>query len=341
MLNFSSDYMECAHPRILDAIAHMNFEKNPGYGTDDYCARAQEKIRTACACPEASVHFLVGGTQANCTVIDAVLHRCECVLSAETGHINVHEAGAVEASGHKIIALPATEGKLSAAEVAAYYDNWMQDENRDHTTAPGMVYLSHPTEYGTLYTKAELEAMHAVCAKRGLPLFVDGARLGYGLAAACTDVTLPVLGANCDVFYIGGTKVGALFGEAVVFTNPALVRYFFTLTKQHGALLAKGFLLGVQFETLFTDGLYLEISAHAIRLAEKLDAALREKGYRFALATQSNQIFVVLTNEQYDALKQKVGMGFWEKPDASHTTVRLATSWATTESDVDALIALL
>lgn len=341
MQHFDSDYMEGAHPRILQRLLETNMEKTAGYGKDAYCNAAREKIRKACACPGAEVHFLVGGTQTNATVIDALLRTHEGVVAADTGHISVHEAGAIEASGHKVLTLPQRDGKLAADDVAAYLRTWHQDANHDHMVAPGMVYVSHPTEYGTLYAKAELEALNTVCREYGIPLFLDGARLGYGLAARGTDVTLEVLAQLCGVFYIGGTKVGAMFGEAVIIPNPALTRSFFTIMKQHGALLAKGRMLGIQFDTLFTDNLYIDISRHAIDLAEKLKAGLVAKGYRFHIDSPTNQQFIILENSRMHELGKKATFSFWESLDADHTVIRFATSWATLESDVDELLEML
>lgn len=341
MQHFDSDYMEGAHPLILERLIRTNMEKTPGYGTDEYCETARRKIREACGCPEAEVHFLVGGTQTNATLITAMLRPYEGVVSAATGHINMHEAGAVEAGGHKVLALPAHEGKLDAEEVDRYVTSFYEDPSWDHMVAPGMVYISHPTEYGTLYTLAELEALSAVCRKHHIPLFLDGARLGYGLAAHGTDVTLETIASLCDVFYIGGTKVGALFGEAVVIPRPGLIRQLDTIVKQRGVLLAKGRLLGLQFDTLFTDGLYVEIARHAIKMADRIVACLEEKGYTFYVRPQSNQLFIVLENQRLEALSENVSLGVWEKPDAGHTVVRIATSWATREEDVDELLSLL
>ena len=283
MLHFDSDYMEGAHPEILRRLTETNLEQTPGYGSDRYTVQAREKIRAACGCPEAAIHFLVGGTQTNATVIGSLLAPYQGVLAAGTGHIATHESGAIEAGGHKVLPLPQTDGKISAADLAHWLSSFYQDENWEHMVPPGMVYLSHPTEYGTLYTKAELEAIHQVCRQYQLRLYLDGARLGYGLMADGTDVTLEDLARLCDVFYIGGTKVGALFGEAVVIPQPNLIPHFFTLIKQHGALLAKGRLLGLQFDTLFTDGLYFRIARHAIEMAQRLKTVFRDKGYRFYL----------------------------------------------------------
>lgn len=340
MLYFENDYCEGAHEAILQKLMETNYIKTPGYGADEYCASAKEKIRAACECPEADVYFISGGTQANSIVISSVLQRWQGVVAAATGHVNGHEAGAVEYTGHKVLSLPQHEGKLSADELDDYCRTFFADANHEHMIFPGMVYISHPTEYGTLYTKAELEALHAVCARYALPLFLDGARLGYGLVSEGTDVTLPDLARLTDVFYIGGTKVGALCGEAVVFPHGAPA-HFMTMVKQQGALLAKGRLLGLQFDVLFTDGLYLEISRNAIRTAAVLKKALREKGYQFYMDSPTNQIFVVLPNAQLTALEGKAKFGFWEKYDESHTVVRIATSWATRMDEAEQLIALL
>ena len=340
MLYFENDYCEGAHPAILQKLMETNFEKVSGYGTDPYCASAKEKIRAACACPEADVSFISGGTQTNAIVIASILHRWEGVIAASTGHVAGHEAGAIEYTGHKVLGLPHENGKLAAATVREFCQTFFADGNHDHMVFPGMVYISHPTEYGTLYTKAELEALSAVCREFKLPLFLDGARLGYGLVSEGTDVTLADLARLTDVFYIGGTKVGALCGEAVVFSHGAPA-HFMTMVKQQGALLAKGRLLGIQFDVLFTDGLYTAISKNAITTANVLKRALADKGYRFFLDSPTNQIFVVLPNQQLSALEGKAKFGFWEKYDDTHTVVRIATSWATQMEEVMQLIALL
>ena len=341
MLYFSSDYMEGCHPNILRRLSEINMDKNPGYGTDAICESAKNKIRAACGKPDAEVYFLVGGTQTNAVVIKSMLRSYEGVVAAATGHVAVHEAGAIEAGGHKVLTLPEHNGKLDAAEVEEYIATFYKDANHEHMVKPGMVYISRPTEYGTLYTKAELAALHEVCAAYRIPLFLDGARLGYGLAAAGTDVTLRDIAALTDVFYIGGTKVGALCGEAVVFPHGGMPANFLTIAKQHGALLAKGRLLGIQFDTLFTGGLYEEISRNAIETADRIRAALREKGYRLFCENPTNQIFVVLENKKIKELKRQVAMGFTERFDDTHTVMRICTSWATRSEDVDALIALL
>ena len=340
MLYFENDYCEGAHPAILQKLVETNFEKVSGYGTDPYCASAKEKIRAACACPEADVYFISGGTQSNAVVIASMLHRWEGVLAATTGHVAAHEAGAIEFTGHKVIGLPHTNGKLSAAAVEEFCKTFYADGNMDHLVFPGMVYISHPTEYGTLYTKAELEALSKVCHAYHMPLFLDGARLGYGLVAEGTDVTLADIARLTDVFYIGGTKVGALCGEAVVFPHGAPA-HFMTMVKQQGALLAKGRLMGIQFDVLFTDNLYTKISKNAIETAAVLKKGLKEKGYKFFMDSPTNQVFVVLSNAQLEALDGKAKFGFWEKYDDSHTVVRIATSWATKMEEVKQLIDLM
>ena len=340
-LSFTCDYSEGAHPLILKALAETNMEQLPGYGEDRYCRSAAEKIRRACACPEAAVHFLVGGTQTNSTVIAALLRDYEGVVAAQTGHIGVHEAGAVEYTGHKVLTLPQHEGRIDADELKAYLDTFFADANRDHMVFPGMVYISFPTEYGTLYSRAQLEAVHAVCRSFGLPLFIDGARLGYGLMSRSSDLTLADIASRCDVFYIGGTKVGAFCGEAVVFPRGNAPAHFMTTVKQHGALLAKGRLLGIQFDTLFTDNLYFEISRHAIDMAEKLKQVMHRKGIPFFLESPTNQQFVILTNAEIERLRPSVSFDFWEPYDADRTVVRFATSWATQEKDIDQLEEIL
>ena len=340
MLYFENDYCEGAHPAVLQRLIETNMEKLPGYGTDGYCESAKDKIRAACACPQADVYFLVGGTQTNAAVISALLKRYEGVVAASTGHINGHEAGAVEYTGHKVLALPQKDGKISADGLRGYLQTFFGDENHEHMVFPGMAYISHPTEYGTLYSLDELEKLSLVCREYSIPLFLDGARLGYGLASGGSDVTLEDIARLTDVFYIGGTKVGALCGEAVVFPAGA-PHHFLTMIKQQGALLAKGRLLGIQFDTLFTDDLYRKISENAIRTADTLKSALRRKGYEFYLDSPTNQIFVVLENEQMERLSRLVTFSFWEKYDDTHTVVRFATSWATKMEEVEELIQLL
>lgn len=341
MLSFANDYSEGAHEKILRKLMDTNMESLPGYGSDRYCDLAKKKIKEACRCEDADIYFLTGGTQTNQIVIDSMLAKYEGVVAATTGHVNVHEAGAVEYTGHKVLELPHTDGKLSAERIGSYMESFYGDVNHEHMVFPGMVYITHPTEYGTLYTKQELSEISAVCTKYHAPLYLDGARLGYGLAGEDTDVTLPEIAEYCDVFYIGGTKVGALCGEAVVFTKRNTPAHFMTLIKQHGALLAKGRLLGIQFDTLFTDDLYLENGRNAIRMAGMLRRAFEEKGYTFYLKTPTNQIFIVLENARMRELQDKVIFDFWEKFDENHTVVRFATSWATSEEDVKTLISML
>lgn len=337
MQHFDSDYMEGMHPAILEALVRTNMQKTTGYGLDEYCVAAREAIRKACAAPDAEVHFLVGGTQTNATVIRALLRPHEGVVAAATGHIAVHESGAIEAGGHKVLTLPHKEGKISAAQVDEYLEWFYADESFEHMVFPAMVYLSLPTEYGTLYTLAELEAMAEVCRKWNLKLFVDGARLGYGLAAAECDVTLADLARLCDAFYIGGTKCGAMFGEAVVMRK-GLVPHFFTIVKQQGALLAKGRMLGIQFLTLFTDNLYLDIARHAVEQAERLKRAFIERGYELYFDSPTNQVFVTLNAEQEQRLRAATTFTEWERLADGRLVVRLATSWGTRPEDITALI---
>lgn len=343
MLNFESDYIEGAHPKILERLVQTNMETLSGYGLDNYCSSAKEKILATCklSSDEASVDFIVGGTQTNQLVIDSVLKPYEGVVAATTGHVSLHEAGAIEYTGHKVLTVPGHCGKMDAGELEHFISDFYKDGNHEHMVFPGMVYISFPTEYGTLYSKSELNAIHEVCSKYNIPLFVDGARLGYALVCDECDFTLPELARLCDIFYIGGTKVGALCGEAIVFTNKNEPAHFVHLTKKHGALLAKGRLLGVQFDTLFTDNLYFEISRNAIVQTKKLKSALIEKGYKFLLDSPTNQQFIVMENEALKKLERKVQCGFWETVDETHTAVRLATSWATTDEKIAELINLL
>lgn len=339
--NFTCDYLEGAHPKILERLVETNFVKMPGYGQDEICESAKEKIRAACGCENAEVWFLVGGTQANKTVIDALLRPWQAAVAADTGHIACHESGAIESAGHKVITLPGRDGKLDFSVLENYLKAFYADETYEHQPQPGLVYISHPTENGTLYTKEELLNLGKVCREYSMPLFLDGARLGYGLEADGTDVTLEDIAAICDVFYIGGTKVGALFGEAVVFTRPGMVNHFMTSIKQNGALLAKGRLLGIQFDTLFTDGLYFKISRHAIEMSNILRDGLRKKGYTLCYGSPTNQVFVKLDDKKLEELKNEVIFSTWEKFPDGHTVIRLATSWATREEDIRALLDLM
>lgn len=312
MLHFENDYNKGAHPELLNALIETNDQGLSGYGTDSYCQQAADKIREVCSCPQAEVEFLVGGTQTNQVVISSMLVSYEGVIAAETGHVSSHEAGAIEFSGHKVLTLPSHNGKLLASEVATYIETFYADGNYQHMVFPGMVYISHPTEYGTLYSKAELEELSKICKHYQIPLFIDGARLGYGLAAKDTDVDFPTIAALSDVFYIGGTKMGALAGEAVVFTKKNRPKQFTTIVKQHGALLAKGRLLGLAFDRFFTDDLYLKIGKHAIDLAEELKIILEEKGYSFYLKSPTNQQFVIVENTKLTDLAKNVAYSFWK-----------------------------
>ena len=336
MLSFENDYNRGAHPEILRRFVETNMEMEVGYGNDRFCASARDKIRQACGCPDAEVHFISGGTQTNAIVIDAMLAKYEGVVSAQTGHIHVHESGAVEFTGHKILTVPEHDGKMIPEDLTALLKNFWSDADHDHMVFPGMVYISHPTERGTLYSKAELNALSEVCRKYELPLFMDGARMGYGLMSYESDLTLADIAHFCDAFYIGGTKVGALCGEAVVFTRNA-PRHFFTTIKQHGALLAKGRVLGVQFDTLFTDDLYLKISRHAIDMAKRLRDGFVARGYELGWESPTNQQFILLENTEMARLKEQVRFCVWEKRDENHTVVRFATSWATSEADLAGL----
>lgn len=337
MVSFESDYIAGAHPQILKRLCETNLECLPGYGTDKYCESAKEKIKAACECEDAQIEFLTGGTQTNEVIISTMLKDYEGVIAAKTGHVSVHEAGAIEYCGCKVLELPQENGKISCTALKNYVDGFYADANYEHMVFPGMVYISHPTEYGTLYTKKELEDIASICHAHQMSLFLDGARLGYGLMSRDTDITLKDIARICDVFYIGGTKVGALCGEAVVFTKGNKPEHFVTSVKKRGALLAKGRLLGVQFDTLFTDDLYFDISKHAIDMAEKMKRIFFEKGYSFYLESPTNQQFFLLEDSLLEKLKQQLRFGFWEKADATHTIVRFATSWSTTEDDLKAL----
>ncbi len=336
ILNFECDYNNGAHPEVLRKLVETNGRQSLTYGFDEWSEQARGKIRAACGDASADVFFLVGGTQTNATVIDALLRSHEAVISAECGHINVHEAGAIEQSGHKVIALPACDGKMRTEDLERYMEWFVNDESRDHVAQPGMVYVTFPTEFGTLYTARELQDIHNVCRKYGLKLFVDGARMGYGLAAS-SEVTLPFLAQHSDAFYIGGTKVGALCGEAVVFPRGGAPKGFFSIIKQHGALLAKGRLAGIQFDALFTDNLYLNISRHAVSMAMRLKEMMLAKGYRLHIDSPTNQQFFVIENSKMHELEPHVLFTHWEPADEEHTVCRFVTSWATTEEDLQAL----
>lgn len=337
MVSFASDYIAGAHPEVLKRLCETNMEALPGYGSDKYCESAAEKIRSACNAPDADVYFITGGTQTNEIVISTMLENWQGVISAKTGHIHCHEAGAVEYTGKKVIEVPGYNGKVKAEDIRNFCETFYADENHEHMVFPGMVYISFPTEYGTIYSKSELSDIYAVCKEFDMKLFVDGARLGYGISSLESDVSLSDMASLCDVFYIGGTKVGALCGEAVVFTHHCAPKHFVNQIKKHGALIAKGRLLGVQFDALFTDDLYLKISKHAIHMAEKLKSLIKEKNIQFFLDSPTNQQFVVMENSKLEELSAHVVYGFWEKYDDTHTVIRFATSWSTTEEDIETL----
>lgn len=336
MISFTCDYCEGAHPLILNRLAQTNMVQEPGYGFDSFSESAREKIRQAVGIPNADVFFLVGGTQTNATVIDSLLKGFEGVMAAQTGHIAVHESGAIEFGGHKVLTLPSHKGKIDASELNSYLVKFYADGAWEHMVIPGMVYLSFPTEYGTLYSKEELKCIREVCLRYKLPLFIDGARLGYGLASDACDLTLQELAQLCDAFYIGGTKVGALCGEAVVFPHKAPA-HFFTTVKQHGALLAKGRLLGIQFDTLFTDGLYMEIARNAIERAMEVKKIFTDIGIPFYIDSPTNQQFPILTKEQMEKLEGKVLYEIWETLPDGRAVTRFATSWATTPEQTSQL----
>ena len=337
MVSFVSDYIAGAHPEVLARLAETNLEPLPGYGADRYCESAKEKIRAACGLPDAEVFFLSGGTQTNAVIISTMLADYEGVIAAKTGHVSTHEAGAIEYTGHEVLEVAQEDGKIGPETLDAYLAAYYADANHEHMTFPGMVYLSHPTEYGTLYTKAELSAIAGICRQYSLRLYLDGARLAYGLMSRETDLTLADIAQLCDVFYIGGTKAGALCGEAVVFTRGNMPKQFLTSVKKRGALLAKGRLLGVQFDALFTDGLYFRIGRHAIDMAEKMKEIFRAHGLPLFIQSPTNQQFVILENSRMEALAKKVAFELWEPADGTHTVVRFATGWSTTEEDLAAL----
>ena len=336
MIHFECDYTTGAHPKVLEALVATNGEAHCGYGMDDHCKQAADQIRTMCQAPEADVHFLVGGTQTNMTVIAALLRPHQGVLCAQSGHINVHETGAVEATGHKVLGLPAVNGKITAQQIDDACRAHFEDPNTEHLVQPGMVYLSQTTELGTVYTKAELEAIRAAADRWSIPVFVDGARLACALAAS--DVTLPDLARLADVFYIGGTKAGLLFGEAVVITRAAWKRDFRYLIKQRGGMLAKGRLLGVQFAALLSDGLYEQIGRREVAQALRLKRAFLDKGFPLLMDSPTNQQFPILPNTALKTLERDYAFELWENVDPTHSAVRFCTSWSTTETDIDQLI---
>ena len=340
-LCFTCDYMEGAHPAIIKRLVETNMEQSAGYGQDEYSESARQKIRKACKAPDADIYFLAGGTQTNAVMIDAMLRPYQGVIAADSGHISVHEAGAVECGGHKVLTIPNENGKISAKAIEDLIKKYESDESRDHMVMPGMVYISHPTEFGTLYSLSELKIISNVCRKYSIPLYLDGARLAYALSCPENDVTLSDIASYCDAFYIGGTKCGTLFGEAVVIPKHDMIPHLFTMIKQRGALLAKGRIAALQFDTLFTDGLYLNIADNAIKEAGRIRQELVVKGYELAFPSPTNQIFVVLDKADVARLSEKVELGFWENTDNGRVIMRIATSWATRTEDVDRLLEVL
>lgn len=341
MISFECDYNNGAHPKVLENLVKYNDAKPTPYGFDEFSERAKQRIRETIGMPDAQIFFLTGGTQTNATTIDSMLYQYEGVICVGSGHINVHEAGAVEFTEHKIITITDNNGKMEAKTLDKYLDDYMHDGNKDHAVHPGLVYITFPTELGTLYTAKELNDLYQVCQQYEIPLYIDGARLGYGLMADDCDITLPYLARHCDVFYIGGTKIGALCGEAVVFTNRQAHKHFFSIQKQHGAVIAKGALIGLQFEALFTDDLYFKLSRHAIEMAMQMKQIFQEKGCEFFIDSPTNQQFVILPNETVERLAGHIEFTHWGKADIHHTICRFVTSWATTQEEIDELKRLL
>lgn len=342
MNHFESDYLEGAHPKILERLVQTNFEKTPGYGSDHYCQSAKDKIREICKIESnAAVYFLAGGTQTNLVMIKTLLRSYEAVICACSAHINEHEAGAIEAGGHKVLPIPSKYGKLDVNDVRKYLEKFHRHGGKEQMVQPGMIYITHPTEYGFLYSKKELEDFRALCDQYGLLLYLDGARLGYGLASDKSDLTIENIARLTDAFYIGGTKIGALFGEAVVAKDPELLKHFPTILRQSGALIAKGRILGIQFDTLFSDNLYMELASHALKMAEKIKKGLESKGYEFYYESPTNLQFVIVKNDEVENFIEQSGACFWEEIDDDRTVLRLVTSWATKESDIDYMLSHL
>lgn len=337
MIFLDTDYMAGAHPEVMEALSRTNLLHTPGYGEDEFTRRAKNLILQTCGIPEGECFFMVGGTQTNATVIDRLLNRNDGVLAADTSHINVHEAGAVEAWGHKILTLPNHDGKINAKQVEDYLKGFYADETFPHMVRPGMVYISFPTELGTIYSKNELEDIYRVCREYEIPLYIDGARLAYGLHAIGNNVSIKDLPALCDVFYIGGTKCGAMFGEAIVTPNPKLLPRFVSMMKLHGGLLAKGRLLGVQFETLFTDGLYDRIGEYGVAKAFELKELFTKKGFRQFINSPSNQLFFLLPNKVIERMRKEVSFELWGPPGENESKVRFVTSWSTPPDFIETL----
>jgi threonine aldolase len=341
MISFECDYNNGAHPKVLENLIKYNEARTTPYGFDIFSERAKERIREACGMPDAQIFFLTGGTQTNATTIDSMLYQYEGVICVETGHINVHEAGAVEFTEHKIITLPGNQGKMDAKVLDKYLDDFMHDGNNAHAVYPGLVYITFPTELGTLYTAHELNDIYQVCKRYDIPLYIDGARLGYGLMAEDNDITLPFLAHHCDVFYIGGTKLGAWCGEAVVFTNRQAHKHFFSIQKQHGAVIAKGALIGLQFEALFTDNLYFDLARHANEMAMRMKQLFQQKGFEFYLDSPTNQQFVILPDALVEKLSKQIEFTHWGQAPGHRTICRFVTSWATTEEELQELERIL
>ena len=337
MISFECDYNNGAHPKVLENLMRYNGAKPTPYGFDEFSERAKDRIREACGMPDAQIFFLTGGTQTNATTIDSMLYQYEGVICVETGHINVHECGAVEFTEHKIITLSGDQGKMNPKVLDKYLDDFMHDGNNAHAVFPGLVYITFPTELGTIYTAKELDEIYQVCQHYEIPLYIDGARLGYGLMAEGNDITLPYLARHCDVFYIGGTKIGALCGEAVVFTNRRAHKHFFSIQKQHGAVIAKGALIGLQFEALFTGDLYFNLSRHAIKMAMKMKAIFQQKNVEFFIDSPTNQQFVILPDAVVEKLSKTIEFTHWGQAPGHRTICRFVTSWATTEEELDVL----
>ena len=337
MISFECDYNNGAHPKVLDNLIKYNEARPTPYGFDEFSDRAKDRIREACGMPDAQIFFLTGGTQTNATTIDSMLYQYEGVICVETGHINVHEAGAVEFTEHKIITLPGDHGKMNPKVLDKYLDDFMHDGNTAHAVFPGLVYITFPTELGTIYSAKELDDIYQVCQHYEIPLYIDGARLGYGLMAEGNDITLPYLARHCDVFYIGGTKIGALCGEAVVFTNRQAHKHFFSIQKQHGAVIAKGALIGLQFEALFTDNLYFDLARHAIEMAMKMKRIFQKKEVEFYIDSPTNQQFVILPDASVEKLSTVMVFTHWGQAPGHHTICRFVTSWTTTKEDLDTL----
>jgi threonine aldolase len=337
MISFECDYNNGAHQKVLENLIKYNEVRTTPYGFDEFSERAKDRIREACGMPDAQIFFLTGGTQTNATTIDSMLYQYEGVICVETGHINVHEAGAVEFTEHKIITLPGNQGKMDAKVLDKYLDDFMHDGNNAHAVYPGLVYITFPTELGTLYTANELDEIYKVCQHYEIPLYIDGARLGYGLMAEGNDITLPYLARHCDVFYIGGTKLGAWCGEAVVFTNRQAHKHFFSIQKQHGAVIAKGALIGLQFESLFTDNLYFDLARHAIDMAMRMKQLFQEKGFEFYIDSPTNQQFVILPNALVETLSKQMEFTHWGQAPGHRTICRFVTSWATTDEELKEL----